>query len=1043
MPASQYVLTNVDVLGTAASLNVISSNSMTTSNGYIVGASKVIDENGTLTMGTTSAGILNKNGQVIIDNTGNVYTTGVSVGGIQVIDGQGTINLISTSSGLQSQEGQTIIDKYGNVTLLSFVQNQNGQRVLDSYGNVIITPSSTGILNQYNQTVIDPNGNVYLSANSSGVFNQFNNVIVDGTGNFILASGTSLGNTAGSAIIDNYGTVNLLGTSQGILNESGTSVVDSYGSITLQSASQGLKTQSGSTIVDNNGNILLQSASLGLSGTSGIVIDTLGNITSPNVTVTGNLSVQRTANIYVANIANIYTTNIVGFIGSQWTTGTGNVYYLGNVGIGTSLVSSNLSVAGNVYASNSLTTTNLFANTLTLANAASSINVIGSVSASAFYGPISGSNVGTFSNVFASNLIASNLTVTGNFTVTATNTQVTNSISIVNQGTTTALYVNQNEFPNMTYNVAEFYDHTQLAMVIDGYGNVAIHQASSPGYALSVVDGASIDKLTLGIPLAISSGGTGTASGATQNYVFAGPSSGSAGPPLFRALVNADLPSIISVSNVYSANALTTTNLFANTLSLSNASSTINVIGSVTASTFYGSHAGSNTGTFSNIYSANALTTTNVYASNIADQTGTFGTTGQVLTKAAAGTLWAAVPTGATGPTGPTGAGATGPTGPTGPTGGTGATGPTGPAGGTGATGPTGPTGPTGGTGATGPTGPTGGTGATGPTGPTGGTGATGPTGPAPSGSAGYAVILQSSGVATSTANLFMSSSSNVGIQTTSPAYTLDVNGTFRASGSSASVYINSAGQLVPTGAGGVATNTAVGTSAMNANTTGNYNTAVGQAAMQANTTGQSNTAVGEAAMYANTTGQNNTAVGFQAMLNNTTGQNNVCLGANSGSDAFTNITTQSNYVILGNNSTASLYCKTGVINTSDARDKTNVESIAVGLDYVRKLKPVTFNFDDRGWYPEGQAPDGSKACSIHRLGFLAQDILAAEQELGLPFNHVVNTDFPEKLGIAPTNLIPILVKAIQELEQSLATVTANISSLQPPSAPANPQSSP
>lgn len=41
MPAAQYVLTNVDVLGTAASLNVISSNSMTTSNGYIVGASKV------------------------------------------------------------------------------------------------------------------------------------------------------------------------------------------------------------------------------------------------------------------------------------------------------------------------------------------------------------------------------------------------------------------------------------------------------------------------------------------------------------------------------------------------------------------------------------------------------------------------------------------------------------------------------------------------------------------------------------------------------------------------------------------------------------------------------------------------------------------------------------------------------------------------------------------------------------------------------------------------------------------------------------------
>ena len=330
----------------------------------------------------------------------------------------------------------------------------------------------------------------------------------------------------------------------------------------------------------------------------------------------------------------------------------------------------------------------------------------------------------------------------------------------------------------------------------------------------------------------------------------------------------------------------------------------------------------------------------------------------------------------------------------------------------------------------------------------------------------------------------------------------------FQTAAGATTVSVNAAGQLVPTGAGGVATNTAVGTGAMQNNTTGYQNTAVGTSAMQNNTTGYQNTAVGMNAMSANTTGFNNTAVGMQAMYNNTTGvnntavgqnamlnnttglnntavgqnamnanttgqantavgqaamqanttgQNNVCLGYASGNDALVTITTQSNYVVLGNNSTATLYCKTSTINTSDARDKTNVESIAVGLDYVRKLKPVTFNFDDRGWYPEGQAPDGSKACSIHRLGFLAQDILAAEQELGLPFNHVVNTDFPEKLGIAPTNLIPILVKAIQELEQSLATatanissleqslatVTANISSLQPPSAPANPQSSP
>jgi hypothetical protein len=69
-----------------------------------------------------------------------------------------------------------------------------------------------------------------------------------------------------------------------------------------------------------------------------------------------------------------------------------------------------------------------------------------------------------------------------------------------------------------------------------------------------------------------------------------------------------------SFLNVYSANALTTTNVFANTLTLSNATSTINVIGSVTASTFYGAHLGSNVASFLNVYSANALVTTNVSA---------------------------------------------------------------------------------------------------------------------------------------------------------------------------------------------------------------------------------------------------------------------------------------------------------------------------------------------------------------------------------------------------------------------------------------------
>ena len=152
----------------------------------------------------------------------------------------------------------------------------------------------------------------------------------------------------------------------------------------------------------------------------------------------------------------------------------------------------------------------------------------------------------TFGNVSVSNLF-----VTGNFTVTATNTQATNALSINNSGTSTALKVIQFEGggPGHTYNVAEFWDFQTLAMVIDPEGNVAIHATASPGYALTVVQGASIDTLKLGTPLPVASGGIGSAT-TTNNWVFAGPSVGSAGPPSFRSLVNVDLPQSIAVSNV-------------------------------------------------------------------------------------------------------------------------------------------------------------------------------------------------------------------------------------------------------------------------------------------------------------------------------------------------------------------------------------------------------------------------------------------------------------------------------------------------------------
>ena len=117
---------------------------------------------------------------------------------------------------------------------------------------------------------------------------------------------------------------------------------------------------------------------------------------------------------------------------------------------------------------------------------------------------------------------------------------------------------------------------------------------------------------------------------------------------------------------------------------------------------------------------------------------------------------------------GPTGV--SGPSGATGVSGPSGSTGVSGPSGATGVSGPTGVSGATGRTGATGVSGPSGATGVSGPS------GATGAIGPAPSGSAGNMVYLTSSGVSASTANLFISTSNNVGIRTTSPQTPLHVN---------------------------------------------------------------------------------------------------------------------------------------------------------------------------------------------------------------------------------------------------------------------------
>jgi hypothetical protein len=171
--------------------------------------------------------------------------------------------------------------------------------------------------------------------------------------------------------------------------------------------------------------------------------------------------------------------------------------------------------------------------------------------------------------------------------------------------------------------------------------------------------------------------------------------------------------------------------------------------------------------------------------------------------------------------------------------------------------------------------------------------------------------------------SLLFDNGTDVGVGTTTPGATLDVNGNISGrdnlglpqttkstvgvitlggspfvhaccSSSADNTFIGiNAGNFTTSGTGH---NTATGFKALSANTTGNENTATGYFALAANTNGNSNTAFGHEALTSNSSGFNNTAVGFSALLSDGTGNQNTAVG----DSALGGITSGSNNTALG-----------------------------------------------------------------------------------------------------------------------------------------------
>lgn len=179
------------------------------------------------------------------------------------------------------------------------------------------------------------------------------------------------------------------------------------------------------------------------------------------------------------------------------------------------------------------------------------------------------------------------------------------------------------------------------------------------------------------------------------------------------------------------------------------------------------------------------------------------------------------------------------------------------------------------------------------------------------------------------------------------------------------------------------------------------------------------NTFVGNYAGHSPQNGVRNTFLGYYAGANyGMTGSNNTCIGYNAQPPGGN----YSNTFTLGDIYVNWLRCNDTTISTlSDERDKTNIQDITWGLDFINDVRPVTFQWNRR---------DGSMG-DTKQAGFIAQELYEVElKHSSTEHIKMVNFMNPNRLEAAPMRMFPALVKAVQELSAQVETLKAEIATL-------------
>ena len=173
-------------------------------------------------------------------------------------------------------------------------------------------------------------------------------------------------------------------------------------------------------------------------------------------------------------------------------------------------------------------------------------------------------------------------------------------------------------------------------------------------------------------------------------------------------------------------------------------------------------------------------------------------------------------------------------------------------------------------------------------------------------------------------------------------------------------------------------------------------------------------------------TGYRNILIGNEGNLSATDGIHQICLGSH--------ITGANSSFTFGNGGTDSRISvgATSITAPSDERYKEEITTSTAGLSFINDLRPVTFKWkkekdiptDHRSYVKDSDKRVMEKGEKVNH-GFIAQEVKTAidnHSEIKDGFDMWSADPNDGRQRLAPSELIPMLVKAIQELS---AEVTA------------------